>query len=145
METEIAANSAGPEARFPHNREVDHAAKALADKHALPQPPGKQLTFEQMQEYLKLLTPEMWGHITMYLYRTRPRIIRQLKDPDAKKYIDCIGEPFDMEYMIERHGGGRYMLEAVDSTVVKYNEKARHLFRCFFEVDEVRHEPKLNY
>jgi hypothetical protein len=130
--------------RFPRNRDVDKQAAALAEKHALPQPPSKILTWEQMMEYLALLTPEMWSHILIYVYRLRPRIIRQLKDPDAPNYIDCLGEPFTLEYLTERHGGGKYMLEAADRAItVKGN--ANHLFRCFFQIDEIRSEPKLNY
>jgi hypothetical protein len=130
--------------RFPQNREVDKQAAELAAKHALPQPPSKTLGWDQMQEYFKLLTPEMWSHIAAYLYRVKPRIIRQLKNPDAPKYIDCIGQAFTNEYIIARHGGGKYLLEVTDSGTKKHGESS-HLFRCLFEIDEVRYEPKLNY
>lgn len=129
---------------IPRNREVDKAAAALAEKSVLPIPPSKQLNWEQMQEYFALLTKEMWSHVMVYLYRLKPRIIRQLKDPDAPNYIDCVSEPFSMEYIINRHGGGKYMVECTDSARKKYGETA-HLFRCYFVVDEVRYEPKLNY
>lgn len=139
-----ATEGGPPPSRFPTNRPVDKAAAELAQKHALPQPPGKTLDWDQMQAYLALLTPEMWSHISIWLYRIRPRIIRQLKDPQAPNYIDCIGEKFDTDYIIERHGGGKYMIEATDSTATKRGE-SRHLFRCFFQIDEIRHEPKLVY
>jgi hypothetical protein len=146
--TQKPPDSAPPEGkskdRFARNRPIDKAAAALAEKHMLPTPPGKTLKWDAMQEYLALLTEEMWQHVSLYLYRLKPRIIRQLKDPDAPKYIDCIGQPLTMEYMIERHGGGSYLIEAIDNDARKHST-SNHLFRCIFSVDEVRYEPKLNY
>lgn len=135
-----------PASRFPTYRDVDKAAAELADKHTVPKPPGRQLDWDQMQAYLALLTPEMWSHVSCYVYRLRPRIIRQLKDPASPNYIDCIGEPFDRDYIIERHGGGKYMIEATDSNRPPiHGSNNTHLFRCFFQIDEIRYEPKLNY
>lgn len=129
------------------NREIDKAAEALAERHVLPKPPAKTLNWEQMQQYFALLTPEMWSHLIVYVYRLRPRIIRQLKDPKLPNYIDCLSEPFSMEYMIQRHGGGKYMCEVNDASNTKRGPGAEscHLFRCYAEIDEVMHEPKLNY
>jgi hypothetical protein len=84
----------------------------------------------------------MWSHTTIYIYRLRPRIIRQLKEPNLPNYIDCVSENVSMDYMINRHGGGRYLMEVTDSQKKK---DAAGLFRCFFDVDEIRYEPKLNY
>lgn len=131
-----------PPLESPRNRPVDRAAAEIAEKIAIPPAPGKKLSFEQAQEYFKLLTPDMWSHVVIYLYRTRPRIIRQLKDPDLKNYIDCVSQPIDMEYMIQRHGGGSYYFEVNDTEAKREDQ---HLFRCIFEVDQVRYEPKLNY
>ena len=123
----------------PHARDIDRAAAALASKSSLPQPPGKTISWDQMQEYLALLTPEMWTHVVIYVYRLKPRIIRQLRDKSLPNYIDCTGEGFNLEYMISRHGGGVYQ--------AKVNDKSldRNLFNCTFEINMVEYEPKLNY
>src|SRR5215467_8866565 len=84
-----------PPGRPPKDREVDKAAAVLAEKHEVPDPPAKTIGFDQMQEWFKLLTPEMWSHLMVYCYRLRPRIIRQLKDPDLPNYIDCLSQPFN--------------------------------------------------
>lgn len=126
------------------NREVDAAAAELAKKRLLPRPPGKKITFEEMQEYFKLLTPEMWHHIVLYIYRDKPRILRKLKNPENPKYIDCLSQPFDIEYMIEHHGGGKYNVMAVD-TEAKFQSESNKLFDCDFEVNMSKYEPKLNY
>ena len=124
------------------NREVDKAAKQLAAEHVLPESPGKKLSWNQMQEYLGLLTPEMWAHFSLYCYRLRPKIRKQLKDPKAPNYIDCFGEPFTTDYFIGRHGGGKYMLQAVDTD--KRREDGSELFQCFYEVDDVKYPPILD-
>lgn len=118
---------------------MDKAAAKLAEKHATPDPPATKLSFEQMLEYFALLTPEMWSHVSVYVYRVKPRIIRQLKDPNLPNYIDCLAQPFTLEYMVHHHGGGKFMFEVKDSA-----RKSSHLFTAYLEVDEVRHEPKLN-
>jgi hypothetical protein len=126
------------------NRQVDQDAAELAKKRLLPRAPGKKLTFEEMQEYLALLTPEMWHHVVIYVYRLKPRILRQLKTPDNPKYIDCLSRPFDLEYIIEHHGGGDYNIMAVD-TEAKIHSEANKLFECNFDIPITKHEPKLNY
>lgn len=125
-----------------HRREVDKAAEAMAEKHDLPLPPGKDLKWNQAVEYFGLLSPEMWSHVMVYVYRLKPRIIRQLKDPDASNYIDCISQPFNLEYFITTHGGGTYLLQATD---IEKKRPETNLFRCIFEIDMNQHEPKLNY
>jgi hypothetical protein len=149
METETKT----PENQPPHeaprpkiirNREVDKAADAIAEDHILPLPPGKNLTWEQMQQYLALLTPGMWSHVLVYVYRVKPKIRRQLKDPNSPNYIDCLSEPFSMDYFISRHGGGKYSLQAVD-TDAKRDSNSSQLFKCLFEINDVQHPPILNY
>jgi hypothetical protein len=132
------------------DRPVDKEASKLREQHTLPVPPGSRLTFDGMQTYFKLLTPEMWTHIACYLYRIRPRIIRQLRDPNSPNYIDCIGQPFDMDYIIDRHGGGRYLLEVNNADAPREKGEGQknnrgHLFSVNFDVDEVRYAPKLDY
>ena len=55
--------------RMIRNREVDKAAKILAEDHILPEVPGSKLSWTQMEEYLALLTPAMWSHVNVYVYR----------------------------------------------------------------------------
>lgn len=145
-QTETAAPPRGGKPPRPGpRREVDKAAEEMKRRALLPEPPGPKLTWEQMQEYFSLLSKEMWGHVMVYLYRIKPRIIRQLKDPDALNYIDCIAEPFTMEYMIQRHGGGTYVIECTNPDRARAEGNNTHLFKCRFEIDQVRYEPKLNY
>lgn len=141
---EKLASEEAPKPKIVRNRDIDRAAKQLADDHVLPLPPGKTLTFDQMQEWFGLLTPAMWSHVAVYLYRLRPKIRRQLKDPNSPNYIDCIGEPFNMDYLIGRHGGGRYQIQAADSEGKKGSE-SNFLFKCFFDINEVQYPPILNY
>ena len=123
-------------------REVDKAAEAMADRHELPESPGKDLKWNQAFEYLKLLTPEMWSHVSVYVYRLKPRIIRQLRDPEARNYIDVLTDTPTLEYFINTHGGGTYLLRAAD---VSRKEPANQLFKCVFDIDINQYEPKLNY
>lgn len=142
---DFSSNSKRPEKpRIIRNREVDKAARALAEEHALPEAPGKILSWTQMFEYLALLTPDMWSHLTIYVYRLKPKIRRQLKDPNAPNYIDCFGEPFTPEYFIGRNGGGKFMFQAVDSDK-KNKESGRELFQCFHTIDDVKYPPILDY
>ena len=136
------ASARADNSKIIRNREVDKAAKQLAAEHLLPESPGKKLSWNQMQEYLGLLTPEMWAHFSLYCYRLRPKIRKQLKDPKAPNYIDCFGEPFTTDYFIGRHGGGKYMLQAVDTD--KRREDGSELFQCFYEVDDVQYPPVLD-
>jgi hypothetical protein len=126
------------------NRDVDKAAAALAGEHVLPLPPGKKISFDQMRDYLALLTPAMWDNVSIYLYRIKPKIRRQLKNPQAPNYIDCIGQPFDENYIIARHGGGNYLIQAVNMEA-KREQDARQLFKCYFTIDDIQHPPILNY
>lgn len=90
-------------------REVDRKAKELQDKFKLPKPPGKRnVPFNQFVDYLDLLTPEMWGHVEIYVYRRRPVVDNKQADPNAYNYIDVVNEPLNLDYMINTHGGGDY-------------------------------------
>jgi hypothetical protein len=128
----------------PRDREVDKLATEMAKKRMLPQPPGKKIAFDEMQAYFKLLTPEMWHHIVIYIYRGYPRIIRKLKNPDTPNYIDCLSQPFDLDYMIEHHGGGKYTLMACDLEA-KPRTTNNKLFDCELEINSSQYPPKLNY
>jgi hypothetical protein len=146
MEYEDKSTNGSTKPKLIRNRDVDKAARVLAEDHALPEPPGNKLSWTQMFEYLSLLTPEMWSHLSIYVYRLRPKIRRQLKDPNSPNYIDCYGEPFTEAYFIGRHGGGKFMLQAVDSEKKKTKDgHGQEVFQCFHEIDDVKHEPILDY
>ena len=140
----IPANPVNAADTPPRDRDIDETAAELARKRMLPKPPGKQITWDEMQAYMQLLTPEMWGHVVLYLYRTHPRILRQLKNPDGPKYIDCVSQIINEEYMVEHHGGGKYSVSAVD-TDAKFRGPGNKLFDCDFEINASKYEPKLNY
>jgi hypothetical protein len=67
-----------------------------------------------------------------------------LKDPNAPNYIDCIGEPFNLDYLIARHGGGRYQIQATDSDAKRENNSSL-LFRCNFEINDAQYPPILDF
>lgn len=127
---------------IPRDRPVDEVAIEMAKARMLPRPPGRKLTYDEMQAWFALLTSEMWHHVVVYVYRHFPRIIRKLRNPDNTNYIDCISQPFDLDYIAEHHGGGKYNLLVVDSEIKGTNNK---LFDCDFEIDANKYPPKLNY
>ena len=133
----------GRKPKIIRNREVDKAAKELADDYTLPLPPGKTLTWEQMQEYLHLFTPAMWNHTLCYLYRLKPKIRRQLRDPNCPSYIDCYGEAFTLDQIIQRHGGGKYQIQATDTD--NKGTGPASLFRCNLDINDSQHLPILEY
>lgn len=134
----------GPRTRIIRNREVDKAASAMAQDHILPIPPGKTLDWDQVEKYLALLTPAMWSHFMVYVYRVKPKIRRQLRDPNSPNYIDCLSEPFTLDYFISRHGGGKYQLQAVDTDAKKTPDN-NAFFKCLLDINDVQHPPILNY
>lgn len=129
--------------RIIRNREVDKAASAMAQDHVLPLPPGKTLDWPQTEKYLALLTPAMWSHFTIYVYRVKPKIRRQLRDPNSPNYIDVLNEPFTLDYFISRHGGGKYQLQAVDMD--KRDATNNAFFKCLLDINDVAHPPILDY
>lgn len=138
------ASQEGSKPRILRNREVDKAASQLAEDHILPIPPGKTLDWEQTEKYLALLTPAMWSHLLIYVYRLKPKIRRQLRDPNSANNIDCLGGPFTMDYFISRHGGGKYQLQAVDNDRPRGGSN-KELFKCFLDIDEVQYPPILDF
>ena len=84
----------------PRDREVDKAAEEIAKKRLIPRPPGKKIKWDEMQEWFRITTPEMWSHMAVYIYRDHPRIIRGLSNPTNPHYIDMLEKPFDMDYML---------------------------------------------
>ena len=148
MNTETKSDSSDSRSEKPkiiRNREVDRAARALAEDHVLPEVPGTRLSWNQMQDYLALLTPAMWSHVSIYVYRLKPKIRRQLRDPGLPNYIDCYGEPFTLEYFTARHGGGKYMLQTNDMDRKGQERDAKTIFTCTLDIDEVKYPPILDY
>lgn len=143
--TIISDDSRVPKGRIVRNREVDKAARALADEHVLPEVPGSKLSWSQTEDYFKLLTPAMWSHVSVYVYRVKPKIRRQLRDADLPNYIDCFGEPFTLDQFIGRHGGGRYQLRVNDNDRKGQQRDARTVFTCDFDVDDIKYPPILEY
>lgn len=122
-------------------REIDVLAAKRRDDRKLPRPPGRNLTFNQLDDWMKLLTPEMWSHVTIYVYRVRPVINRKLVDPEAYNYIDKLGRYFTEDYIIEHHGGGDYSFEINDNDLpTKQNIASGRV-----SVDMNQYWPKLNY
>ena len=141
----ITDDSRVSKGKIVRNRDVDKAARALADEHILPEVPGSKLSWSQTEDYFKLLTPAMWSHVSVYVYRVKPKIRRQLRDADLPNYIDCFGEPFTIDQFIGRHGGGRYQLRINDNDRKGQQRDARTIFTCDLEVDDIKYPPILEY
>lgn len=94
-------------------RPVDKKAEAMSKKLQLPKVPARTITDEQWSDYAKLLTPDMWTQVcTMYLYRLKPKIIREQSNPTNKRYIDKMSEIIDLRSYIKRnHSWGKYRCE----------------------------------
>lgn len=97
-------------------REIDKEADKIRERTTLPKSPGKEITDREWETWAKLLTDVMWESIVCYLYRRRPKIIRQLSDPNNKNFIDKIVKIIDIrEYVRRMHGGGNYQMKVVAS------------------------------
>lgn len=99
--------------------EAESKAEEIRAKRQLPKKPGDVVTFVEMKDWLKLLSPEMLERIMLYVYRTDPIINRQFVDPNATTNIDIIaGESAPLlteEYFINNHGGGKYKIIVMDT------------------------------
>ena len=114
----------------------------------LPPKPGRDVSFKEMMEWLKLLTPEMCegSRVLVYIYRLEPVIVRQKSDPNNDKSIDVIViDPSNMvfgeQYMIDYHGGGKYSIYVNDVDAPKKDWTYIH---CIHNIPLVEHAPKLN-
>lgn len=118
-------------------REIDKKAEKLMDKATLPKI-SNRIDGRQWQEYSRLLTPEMWNRLALYVYRTFPVIIRQLSDPRNDNNIGIVTETQDIEnYIRELCGGGKYRIDVNDS-----GKKISEI-RINLPIHEC--EPKLDY
>src|ERR1700690_2003125 len=98
--------------------EIDRLAEEMRAKRELPKKPGDVVSFHEMLDWLKLLTPEMQQRILLYIYRTEPLINRQLVDPQAANSIDVLSDGFNLlteDYFINNHGGGKYKIIVFDA------------------------------
>src|ERR1017187_6004122 len=70
--------------------EVNTKAEEIKQKRALPPKPGDRVNFNQLREWLALLSPDAADRLTIWVYRREPIINRQLVDPQADNNIDII-------------------------------------------------------
>ena len=112
------------------------AANLAAEKYAkeleLPKIPGKNVTFNDLLQWLSLLTEKQWTQVSIYLYRVHPLIQRE------PKYIDVICESFDIDFIINKFGGGRY------NFWVKDLSKDNVIFKADLTISITQHDPILD-
>lgn len=135
--------------------DVETKAKENKEARELPEPPGAKVGFNELLQWVDLLTPDMigdGGRVMLYVYRTDPLINRQLLDPHAPNYIDCIGgsieniRALNEKYFIDRHGGGRYKIVVSDADKPEGKTKyGRSWFEAFLHIATAEHPPKLDY
>jgi len=91
----------------------------------VPKPPAKHFKpghFSQFTDYLATIPEVEWSHLTIYLYRVWPVIIRQKKDAAAPNYIDKYGAPITEDNIRQRWGAGTYNLRLTDANKSKWGE-----------------------
>ncbi len=128
-------------------REIDKKAEEIKAKRQLPKAPSKSVDFDTMVSWLNLLTKDMWSHVVIYVYRHLPVIDRLKLDPNGVKYIDVLSEPLPSyyEYMVDKHGGGKYGFMVIDTDRDKEDNYKNHIFDTKLTISMSQHEPKLDY
>lgn len=107
-------------------------------RRQLPAIPGKSVDFDTMIQWLALLNDEMWTSVIVRVYRhADPVIDLQLINKDAVKYIDVLVGPFDKQYMIETHGGGKFGFFV-------NGEGGKELFEAKLTIPVGQYEPKID-
>lgn len=133
--------------KFVSSSKVNEEAEKLRARRDLPKIPGNVVRFKELQDWLGLLTTEMYDRLMIYVYRHDPVINRQFVDPKADNNIDVISgqgcQGLSEEYFIERHGGGVFGLTIKDTDVVKKND--RGYFEARLSINQTQHPPKLDY
>lgn len=119
-------------------REIDRKAEELKAKRTLPPIPGNNVDFDTMIQWLGLLTEDMWKQTIVRVYRHDPVINNELITKDAPNYIDVIGSMFDLDYMIEHHGGGKY------GFFVNGGDGSKKLFESRLTIPVAQYDPKFD-
>ena len=128
----------GKPIRASHVREIDKKAEKMRDLTILPKFPGSRIDERQWEEWARLLTPEMWTRLALYIYRTYPVIIRQLSDPRNDNNIDICTEVVDIKkHICELLGGGKYRVDV--------NDSGKKIGEIRINIPIHEYEPKLNY
>lgn len=78
-----------------------------------PLPASSKLGSKALFSYLATLQPDHWDRVICYLYRSWPRIDRNLTGND--KNIEKIGEPFTEDDILKKWGEGDYLVRVNDS------------------------------
>lgn len=133
---------------FVSRSEIDAKAKENREARALPVAPGAKTGFDALLKWIQLLTPEMVedNRIILYVYRTDPRINRQIVDPKAANNIDVIAgglanlQNLNEQYFIEKHGGGTYNILVNDGDA-KFGHR---YFEAYLTIPMVKHPPILD-
>ena len=127
---------------------TNQKAREAREARKLPPIPGYAPSLEQLVEWFKLLDEDMWSHVTPYLYRKWPVIVRQLSDPENKSYIDMIcKEHVDkglIEYLQNTHGGGTYKFIINDLDLKTPRGNSKSIMEPSFKISENDFPPILN-
>lgn len=150
--TEAQTETPSGESLIPPNfKPITNRQKAedMAESLKLPAAPGRKVNFDQMIDWLGLLTEDQWRLVVVYVYRVWPVIVRG-QDPanidqdkgDAISYIDKFGEPFGRSDILERHGAGHYDFYVNDIGSTKGSKG--NLFKAQLNVPLSEAEPIIN-
>jgi LysM repeat protein len=121
-------------------RDIDIKAEEAKSNLTLPKPPGRQVTFEQLVEWIALLTQDMLTAVDIYVYRVKPAI---LKEP---KYIEVLKGDANLltkDYMIKNHGGGDFTFHIYDRADKTTADRTIFGARLSIPINEV--DPILDY
>jgi hypothetical protein len=91
----------------------------------VPKPPARNFNAahsDQFFTYLQSIPEDEWSHLTVYLYRSWPVIVRQKKEASAPNYIDKYPKAIELSDVRNRWGSGTYQLRLTDSNKAKYGE-----------------------
>lgn len=131
-------------------------AEDLRKKKQLPKFPAYQLTLEDLQAWLNLLTMDQLPRVLIYLYRTMPIIVRQQVDPNADTNIDKVTgldendlkhwklQDIRNNWIKPIHGGGGYRLDICDTANPNKKGKGSKLGECRFVIPDSEAEPIIN-
>ena len=128
---------------------IDQAAIQLRQARQLPPVPGKQLSLEEMNQWLALLDNEQKrDRVIIYMYRLKPVVNRQITDPDAASNIDVLeAKPITEKYIIDNHGGGMYkwIVNDLERFAESKTSKGNTLFTATHTIDHTVHIPLINW